>query len=319
MAAAPGWGRSVPTGRRVAGAPVFGYPRVPGTPPIAVARLSADDHPEGAPRFQAHAHDFVVVAYFDRGGGTLRVDDRAWTVRAGDVFVIAPHEVVGPEWTGDVAGASAWTVFFPVDAVDARAGAGISWRAHPLLFPFVGTGAGGPQRLHVPEVDRPTWTRRFAELAEELAGARDGYAEAAQALLTLLLVDLARLAADVSRHLRLADEPLLAAVFDVIERRFAEPISLRDVADAVGLTPGHLTTVVRRRTGRTVQQWLTERRMAEARRLLADPRLTVAAVATRVGYADPGYFIRRFRTAHGVPPAAWRRVEKGAIPLSTWG
>ena len=304
----PAWVRTVPTGRQVAGAPVFGWPRTPGTPPIGVARLSAAELPDGAPRHRAHAHDFLVVAYFDRGGGTLRVDDRAWPVRAGDVFVIAPDEVVGPEWTGDVAGASAWTVFFPVDAVDARAGAGVSWRSHPLLFPFVGAGAGGVQRLHVPEDQRESWSRRFAELAAELAGRRDGYASAAHALLTLLLVDLARLAADVVEHLRSAHEPLLAAVFDIIERRFAEPISLRDVADAVGLTPGHLTTVVRRRTGRTVQQWLTERRMSEARRLLADRRLTVAAVAARVGYGDPGYFIRRFRAAHGVPPSTWRRA-----------
>jgi AraC family transcriptional activator of pobA len=302
------WAPAVPTGRQVGNAPVYAFARTPGRPPIGAVRLSAGRLPPGAPHFHAHAHDFLVIAYFDRGGGDLRVDERAYRVRAGDVFVVAPGEVVGPEWTGDVAGASAWTAFFPVDAVDARAGAGITWRAHPLLFPFVGSGAGGLQRLRVAEADRPRWSRRFAELADELVQGRDGSAEAAQALLTLLLVELGRLAADVVASLRLADEPLLAAVFDVVERRFAEPISSRDVAAAVGLTPGHLTTVVRRRTGRTVQQWLTERRLTEARRLLADSRLTVAAVATRVGYQDAGYFIRRFRAAHGVSPSVWRRA-----------
>jgi len=299
--------RAVPTGRRVAGAPVFAFPREPGAPAISVFRL-AGDHPHGAPRHPPHAHDFVVVTYFERGGGVLRVDEHDWEVQDGDVYVVAPDEVVGPVWSGDVSGARGWTVFFPADVVDARAGSGLSWRAHPLLFPFVGRQAGGAQRLVVPEERRAVWARRLADLAEELDARRDGSAEAARALLTLLLVDLARVAADVAEHLRLQDEPLLAAVFDVVERRFAEPISLRDVADAVGLTPGHLTTVVRRRTGRTVQQWLTERRMSEARRLLTDPRLTVAAVAGRVGYGDPGYFIRRFRAAHGVPPSAWRRT-----------
>jgi AraC family transcriptional activator of pobA len=303
----PAWVQAASTGRRVAGAPVFGWPRTPGTPSMGVARLNADEHPAGMPAYVAHAHDFLVVAWFDRGGGSLAVDGRAWPVRAGDLFVIAPGEVVAPEWTGDVSGASAWTVFFPVDTVDARIGAGVSWRSHPLLFPFVGTRVGGLQRLHLPEAEWVTWSRRFADLSDELAGRRDGFDAAAQALLTLLLVDLARLAADVVEHLRLADEPLLAAVFDLVERRFAEPISTRDIADAVGLTAGHLSTVVRQRTGRTVQQWLAERRMSEARHLLADPRLTVAAVAARVGYADPGYFIRRFRAAHGVPPSAWRR------------
>jgi AraC-like DNA-binding protein len=96
-------------------------------------------------------------------------------------------------------------------------------------------------------------------------------------------------------------------VLDLIDARYHEPISLREVAAAVGLTTGHLTTVIGRRTGRTVQQWLTERRMTEARRLLADTDLTVAVVASRVGYRDAGYFIRRFRAAHGSAPQEWRR------------
>ncbi|HEX2285899.1 MAG TPA: helix-turn-helix transcriptional regulator, partial [Mycobacterium sp.] len=88
--------------------------------------------------------------------------------------------------------------------------------------------------------------------------------------------------------------------------RHAEPLSLRDVAREVGMTPGHLTTVVRRRTGRTVQDWIIERRMAESRRLLADTDLPVAEVARRVGISDPGYFSRLFRRTHGTSPRTWR-------------
>jgi AraC-like DNA-binding protein len=59
-----------------------------------------------------------------------------------------------------------------------------------------------------------------------------------------------------------------------------------------------------------VQQWITERRMREARRLLADTDLTVAEIALRVGYSEAGYFVRRFRLGHGVPPATWRRAGR---------
>ncbi|MGR6967763.1 AraC family transcriptional regulator [Geodermatophilus sp. URMC 61] len=247
----------------------------------------------------AHAHDFLVLSFVDRGAGRLCLDGRWWEVTPGDLFVIAPGEVVTPEWSGDAAGATVWSAFFPPDAVERRSpGSFGSWRAHPLLFPFVGHRAGGVQRLSVPEADRPAWSRRFDELDREL---REGYAEAALAQLTLLLVELARLAAAVPGSLRLRDDP---------ERRYAEPISLRQVAEAVGLSAGHLTTVVGRRTGRTVQQWITERRLAEARRLLAETDLTVQAVAGRVGYADAGYLIRRFRAAHGIPPQEWRRAGR---------
>jgi AraC family transcriptional activator of pobA len=297
----------VPTGRPVRGdVPLYAYNRVPGVPPVGVLRSPA------AVRFvhpHRHAHDFLVLVHVVQGGGSLRVDGRDWPLEAGDVFVVAPGEVVDPGATNGLDTADVWVVFFPPDVVETGSpGAFGSWRAHPLLFPFVRGVAGGAQRLRVPPDERAGLVGHIAAMDRELQARRDGYNEAVLAHLVLLLVAVSRLAADVRGDLILRDEPLLAAVFDVIEARYDQPISLKDVAATVGLTPGHLTTVVGRKTGRTVQEWITERRMSEARRLLADTDLTVEALAARVGYRDPGYFIKRFRRAHGVSPQQWRRA-----------
>jgi AraC family transcriptional regulator, transcriptional activator of pobA len=181
-----------------------------------------------------------------------------------------------------------------------------SWRRHPLLFPFVHGQSSGLLQLTVPAARQPMWDRVIDSIEAELAARREGYRQAALAHLTLLLIDVARLAGDVVGDLRRSGEPLLAEVFTVIDRRLGEPLSLRDVAQEVGMTPGHLTTVVRRRTGRTVQEWIIERRMAEARSLLSDTELSVAEIARRVGMADPGYFSRQFRRTHGTSPREWR-------------
>jgi AraC-like DNA-binding protein len=61
-----------------------------------------------------------------------------------------------------------------------------------------------------------------------------------------------------------------------------------------------------RRTGRTVQEWIIERRMAEARSLLSDTELSVGEISRRVGMSDPGYFSRLFRRTHGTSPRKWR-------------
>ena len=47
--------------------------------------------------------------------------------------------------------------------------------------------------------------------------------------------------------------------------------------------------------------------MKEARRLLADPRLSVLEVALSVGYETPSAFARAFRAAEGLNPADFRR------------
>jgi AraC-like DNA-binding protein len=288
----------------------MGYARGPGVPAVTVHRRSGPGPgPRGGAALGPHIHDFLVLVHVERGGGRLRIDGRTWTVAAGDVVVVAPGAVVTPLDEHDDPDAAVWTVFFPADLVDPDAPSSpLAWRAHPLLYPFTRGGRTGGERLRLPLAERAAWLAELTALETELRERRDGYAEAARAHVTLLLVRLGRLGADVPADLREHDETLVAAVFDALEARYRDPITARDVAAAVGRSPGHVTTVVRRRTGRTVGQWVTERRLQEARRLLATTDLTVAAIARRVGYRDPGYFIRRFRTAHGLAPQEWRRA-----------
>jgi len=164
--------------------------------------------------------------------------------------------------------------------------------------------------MKVPPEDRPSWSERLSALDLELRQRQDSYREAVLSHLTLLLVGVSRLAPDVVGDLRLNDEPLLAEVFGFIEERYHERVSLRDVARAVSLSRGHLTTVVRRKTGRTVQEWIAERRMVEARRRLVETDLAVEEVGRRVGYGDPAYFVKSFRRDHGATPLGWRRAGR---------
>ena len=264
-------------------------------------------------RGHRHTHDFLVLAYFARGGGVLRIGENDWSINSGDVFVVAPGEVVGVDRPASRrVQAAGWAVSFPPDGLRPHApDALLSWRAHPLLLPFARGAAAGAQRLHVPAERRRWWATELAQLDDELKRRSDGYFDAVNAHLTLLLVDVARLAVDVISDLRVNDEPRLAEVFSFIECKYGDRISLKDVAAALSLTPGHLTTLVRRKTGRTVQDWILERQMAEARRLLIETDHTVAQVGRIIGYGDPVYFSRRFRHAYGTTPLAWRRAARG--------
>jgi AraC-like DNA-binding protein len=280
------------------GVPVYRYSTEPENPPVSLVRF----RPDAVPRHgEQHIHDFPALMYVIRT--TPAQDDRS---REGDVFVLAAGAVINPTMVTGVAEGCA-VLFDPTALGDDGQAPWLSWRAHPLLFPFLHGIPGGMLRVHVPAERQQKWTATIAAIETELDDRADGYRQAALAHLTLLLVDVARLADDVVGDLRRSNETLLAEVFDVIEQRFGEPLSLRDVARSVGLTAGHLTTVIRRRTGRTVVDWITERRMVHARRLLTGTDLPVGEIARRVGMPDPGYFTRVFRHNNGVAPREWRR------------
>lgn len=270
--------------RHRGGVPVYQYRADSDTPPVSVIRA------DGILEHEVHIHDFPVL----------------WYARtAGVVYVVAPGAAVDP---GQVPHRDSGVgLFFDPAALDGDGRSPWpSWRRHPLLFPFVHGQSSGLLQLTVPATRQALWDTVIESIEAELAARKEGYRQAALAHLTLLLIDVARLAGDVVGDLRRSGEPLLAEVFTVIDRHRGEPLSLSDVARELGMTPGHLTTVVRRRTGRTVQEWIIERRMAEARSLLSDTELSVAEVARRVGMSDPGYFSRQFRRTHGASPRAWR-------------
>jgi len=272
--------------RQRAGVPIYQYRTDPETPPVSVVRSGQEDFVERG----RHIHDFPALWYLPA---------------AGLVHVAAAGQVLDPTRL-EHRDAGVAVFFDPAALGEDGRSPWPAWRAHPLLFPFLHGRAGGILCLEVPVARRSAWDAAIGSIEKELHARQDGYRQAALAHLTLLLIDLARLAGPVVAELRRSGEPLLAEVFDVIDRRHAGPLSLRDVAGELGVTPGHLTTVVRRRTGRTVGEWIIERRMAAARGLLAETDLPVAEVARRVGVPDPGYFSRLFGRTHGVSPRKWR-------------
>jgi AraC family transcriptional activator of pobA len=95
-------------------------------------------------------------------------------------------------------------------------------------------------------------------------------------------------------------------VIDFIEANYADGISLADVASALSYSPSHLTSLVRRVTGRPVTAWIIERRMLAARERLAASDESISAVAEAVGFRNVTYFTRRFARANGTTPSQWR-------------
>src|SRR5436309_1733802 len=175
-----------------AGVPVYRYRTGPETPPVSVLRFDPDAL---AGQGQRHIHDFPVLAYVERAG-RMAMGDPPCPVRESDVYVVAAGEVIDPAVVNTTE--SACGVFFDPTALGGDGQAPwSSWRSHPLLFPFLHGIPGGLLRLRVPPARQPVWTATIAAIETELADRAEGYRQAALAYLTLLLVDVARLATDV--------------------------------------------------------------------------------------------------------------------------
>jgi AraC family transcriptional regulator, transcriptional activator of pobA len=105
-----------------------------------------------------------------------------------------------------------------------------------------------------------------------------------------------------------ARRPLVESVYCFVENNYSAPISLRDVADAVGYSAAHLTDTFRRCTGSPVTAWIIERRIRAAATLLREAGTDVVTACESAGFRDLGYFTRQFVRHVGMTPARYRRA-----------
>ena len=104
--------------------------------------------------------------------------------------------------------------------------------------------------------------------------------------------------------------PKLRKVFEFIELNYHQSIRLKEVAQAVGYSSAYLTDLVRRMTGKTVNGWIIERRIAEAKRLLLETEDSIEQIAVKVGYQSINHFYCQFRHCNQNTPRAWREAHR---------
>jgi AraC-like DNA-binding protein len=93
----------------------------------------------------------------------------------------------------------------------------------------------------------------------------------------------------------------------LIAERACEGLAANEVAVAVGLSPQTLHARFIERIGRTPGEEIRRVRVATAKRLLADPRLSIGEVAERCGYGQQGKFSNFFRRETGCSPREFRQ------------
>lgn len=100
-------------------------------------------------------------------------------------------------------------------------------------------------------------------------------------------------------QLRRTQEAMLA--------RLDGAIGLADLAGIAGLSSTHFSRAFKQSIGLAPFRWLAERRIDQARTLLADARIPLSQVAMSCGFAAQPQFTTAFRKATGVTPGRWRR------------
>jgi len=101
-------------------------------------------------------------------------------------------------------------------------------------------------------------------------------------------------------------DPRIRRALEIIGQRMADPLSVDDLAQAVGLSRSRFSTLFASEVGTPPQAYVEQLRLTRAAQLLTMSGWPVAQIAEEVGIGNPYYFSTRFRARFGMPPTAWR-------------
>lgn len=107
---------------------------------------------------------------------------------------------------------------------------------------------------------------------------------------------------DKDRH-----QQVVRRIRAIIDASFHKPLTVEDIAREVYLSPNYIRSLFKEKTGQTILEVITRKRMEHASALLADKSLKIHEVAVRVGYENVSYFCSIFQKTTGLTPNGYRK------------
>lgn len=99
-----------------------------------------------------------------------------------------------------------------------------------------------------------------------------------------------------------------------IDVHYADAISLADIANQYYVSKEHLSRLFKKQVGETVQTYITQKRIAGAKRLLRKhQKISISTISKMSGYMDVQYFYRVFKRYTGMTPQDYKANDVNII------
>ena len=95
-----------------------------------------------------------------------------------------------------------------------------------------------------------------------------------------------------------------------IEDNFDKNLTVSGIADEFYVTSSYFAHFFKKRSGKSVIQYLNEVRINRAKRYFEQEELSISEVATRVGFDDINYFSRKFKQLTSRTPSEYKALFK---------
>jgi len=241
--------------------------------------------------FPLHGHSFYEMELVVGGSGKQWINGHPVRLETGSLYLLSPTDM--HRMSADTT-LSFYSVKLPADRLPG---------ALEKLLRTDGVPIAAQLRGEAYAACRSDFQRLKSALSKP-----SPYGEAnSTALVTLLLTALLKTAPPGQTFASSMAFHRQHIVLEYIHAHYLSPVTLREIADAAGLSPNYLSAQFVRVVGCGFIDYLTQLRLQHACTLLAETDMSVTEIAYDSGFGSLSHFIRTFRRQKHVTPSAYRR------------
>ena len=108
-------------------------------------------------------------------------------------------------------------------------------------------------------------------------------------------------------HRNVASSKQVAQAIDYIYVHIMDRITVNKLAEAINISPTHLSRIFKQETGISVSEYIRQRKIDMAKNLLRFSGYDYVEIAVMLSYSSQSHFIQHFRSQTGMTPKAYRK------------
>lgn len=233
--------------------------------------------------------DHFLIHFILSGKGVYRVNKESYFLTSGDLFLVSPNTEVLYQADQEDPWEYGWVGFSGSDGPILLHALG--FRAdHPILIQH-------PSGAQVLKYLRKIYLARGNQLSNAVEMTGHLYA-----LLSFLITN------DSTQRTAEGTGFYVQQAIAYISARYSYDITIREIADYVGLSRSHLFRSFETVIGMSPKEYLTSFRIRQATYLLEHSDLSITSVANSVGFENSLYFSKIFHSQKGCSPTTYRKM-----------
>lgn len=103
-----------------------------------------------------------------------------------------------------------------------------------------------------------------------------------------------------------SDKSITKSMQDYVDQHYTEDLNLNSLTDIFYLNPDYASKLFKKETGTSFKNYVIQKRIAAAKKLLRNTDLPINNISDKVGYGNYSYFTRIFKKETGMTPVEYR-------------